>query len=102
MQKSFLVRMGRPVLVPVALSVFLAACTTTTNTSPEGYITELPEGVLAVAAPYQDLSAVRIDPLTGCYVYRHVNVVETTFLPLRTRDGRPICTRPPGTPAPAS
>ena len=92
MRRSAIMWIGGPLL--------LAACaTTTSNTSPEGYIAELPEGVLAIAAPYQDLSAVRIDPVDGCYVYRHVGVVETTFLPLRTRDGRPICTRAPGTPA---
>lgn len=86
MRKSALVWIGAPLL--------LAACaTTTTTTSPEGYIAELPEGVLAIAAPYQDLTTVRIDPVDGCYVYRHVGVVEATFLPLRTRDGRPICTR---------
>lgn len=59
------------------------------------YIQTLPEGVLAVAAANQDLSAVKIDPVDGCYVYRHVGPVETTFLPLRTTEGRPICSRPP-------
>lgn len=58
-------------------------------------IVGLPEGVVAIAAPYQDLSAVRIDPSDGCYVYRHAGPVETTFLPLRTVEGRPICTRDP-------
>ena len=88
MQRSALVWIGGP--------LFLAACATTNTASPDGYIAELPEGVLAIVAPYQDLSAVRIDPANGCYVYRHVGVVETTFLPLRTNDGRPICTRAPG------
>ncbi len=87
MQKSALVWIGGP--------LFLAACATTTPPSPDGLIAELPEAVIAAAAPYQDLSAVRLNPLDGCYEYRHVGVVETTFLPLRTRDGRPICTRPP-------
>ncbi len=54
---------------------------------------ELPEGVLAIAAPYQDLKAVRIDPTSGCYIYRHAGPVETTFLPLRSREGRPICSQ---------
>ena len=63
---------------------------------PSGqFISELPEGVLAIAAPYQDLKAVRIDAADGCYVYRHVGPVETTFLPLRAVNGRPICTRGP-------
>ncbi len=82
----------------IGAPLFLAACATTAkgNLTPEGFIAELPEQLLAVAAPYQDLSAVRLDEASGCYVYRHVGVVETTFLPLRTRDGRPICARLPG------
>ena len=90
MQKSTLMWIGAP--------LFLAACATTVGqdqSTPDGFIAELPEGVLAVAAPFQDLTAVRIDPTNGCYVYRHVGPVETTFLPLRTTEGRPICTRAP-------
>jgi len=77
-------------------ALFLAACVDINggyNDSAGGFIRKLPDGVLAVAAPYQDLNAVRIDSSDGCYVYRHVGPVETTFLPLRTLDGRPICTR---------
>ena len=90
--------MRKSALAWVGGALLLAACETTTtgsSTTPEGFIAELPEAVLELAAPYQDLSAVRIDPASGCYVYRHVGVVETTFLPLRTREGRPICTRAP-------
>lgn len=71
----------------------LASCETYEGgrrVSSDGFIKELPEGVLAIAAPYQDLAAVRIDPADGCYVYRHVGPVETTFLPLRSVRGRPI------------
>lgn len=56
------------------------------------FIDELPVPVLAIVAPFQDLSAVKIDPSDGCYLYRHAGPVETTFLPLRTIGGRPICT----------
>ena len=66
-----------------------------------GFITNLPESVAALAAPYQDLSAVKINPTDGCYVYRHSGPVETTLLPLRTPEGRPICTQA-ATPAPAA
>lgn len=59
------------------------------------FIKELPEGVLAVAAPYQNLQAVKVDPTDGCYVYRYAGPVETTFLPLRTTKGQPICTAKP-------
>ena len=53
----------------------------------------------ALAAPYQDLSFVRLRPEDGCYWYRHVGPVETTMLPLRTVDGGTICNRR-ATPAP--
>ncbi|SFE53780.1 hypothetical protein SAMN04488523_10861 [Sulfitobacter brevis] len=66
----------------------------TTGSPAEGFFKELPEGVLAIAAKNQDLTTVRIDPADGCYVYRHVGPVETTFLPLRADNGRPICSRP--------
>ena len=81
-------------------TVLLAACASTQGAdsdSAEGFIEELPEEVLSIAAPYQDLNAVRIDEENRCYVYRHVGPVETAFLPLRANDGRPICTRPPET-----
>jgi len=45
-----------------------------------------------MAAPYQDLGSVELRP-DGCYWYRHVGPVETTMLPLRMVDGRPICAR---------
>lgn len=65
------------------------------STGPgQGFIRELPEEVLAIAATNQDLTAVRIDPTDGCYVYQYVGPVETTFLPLRTNSGSPICTKP--------
>lgn len=76
----------------------LASCETFeggTRASSEGFIKQLPESVLSIAAPYQDLTAVRIDPADGCFVYRHVGPVETTFLPLRSVRGRPICTQQP-------
>jgi hypothetical protein len=76
--------------------VSLAACDDLPgmNSAPsDGFIQELPEGVLSIAAPDQDLTAVKIDPADGCYVYRYAGPVETTLLPLRTRDGRPICTQ---------
>ena len=70
-----------------------------TGGATDGLLTQLPEGVLEVAARNQDLTAVRIDPTDGCYVYRYRGPVETTFLPLRTEDGRPICSRSDNIPA---
>jgi hypothetical protein len=86
--------MHRSIWLSGAAILFLAACETgsTGTTQRSGqFIQNLPEAVLAIAAPYQDLSAVRIDPANGCFVYRHVGPVETTFLPLRSVKGRPIC-----------
>lgn len=70
------------------------------------FVQQLPEGVLTMAAPYQDLNAVKLDKARNCYVYRYAGPVETTFLPLRTADGRPICVKvaptPESTPEPAA
>ena len=90
--------MKKPVWLLGCAALSLAACDGFEGTAgaPSGqFIGQLPDGVLAIAAPYQDLTAVRIDPADGCYVYRHVGPVETTFLPLRSVNGRPICSRPP-------
>eukprot|EP00919_Chromeraceae_sp_WS-2016_P047446 GHVR01112427.1.p1 GENE.GHVR01112427.1~~GHVR01112427.1.p1 ORF type:complete len:101 (-),score=16.63 GHVR01112427.1:162-464(-) len=76
--------------------LLVAACgdVQSSNNNPEnGFYKQVPEGVRAVAAANQDLNAVRIDPTDGCYVYRYVGPVETTFLPLRTTGGNPICSR---------
>jgi len=77
--------------------VLLAACEPMpqANTSPEGFLNELPPSLIEMAAPNQDLTAVSIDPNDGCYLYRYRGPVETTMLPLRARNGQPICSRPP-------
>ena len=85
----------------VPLSLMVAACgdVQSMNGSPQdGFLKEVPEGVLAIAASNQDLTAVKIDPVDGCYVYRYQGPVETTFLPLRAANGRPICSRPADVP----
>ena len=71
----------------------LSACTETGAGTEPGVIKELPEPIAALAAPNQDLNSVRILPEDGCFWYRHVGPVETTLLPLRTADGRPICAK---------
>jgi hypothetical protein len=71
----------------------LSACVSTT---PEGQTAELSEEVRALAAPGQDLTQVRLES-DGCYWYRYEGRVETTFLPLMTRDNRMICVRTPTT-----
>jgi hypothetical protein len=75
-------------------AALLSACQSTTQINEASpFIAEVPEGVLSIAAAGQDLTALQIDPIDGCYTYRHIGPVETTFLPLRSNDGRPICTR---------
>ena len=61
---------------------------------PSGPTSTAPEAVAAIAAPYQDLTKVRLRSEDGCYWYTHTGPVETTELPLRTSEGNPICTRP--------
>ena len=51
----------------------------------------VPEEVLAMAAPYQNLGAIEFRPEDGCYWYWHDGPVEMTLLPLRTPAGNPIC-----------
>lgn len=83
-------------LAPLAL-LLVGACTPTTTATgggATGFMTEVPEGVRLAAAPFQDLTSVQLRD-DGCYWYRHTGPVETTFLPLRTVEGRPICTRLP-------
>lgn len=70
-----------------ALSL-LSACAATGTTGV------LPDEVVAMAAPNQNLASARVLPEDGCYWYTHQGPVETTLLPLRTKEGRPICTKP--------
>lgn len=88
----------RSILLVSGLLV-LAACSTPINQTTDkstGFLKELPEGVALIAAPYQNLQEVILQPDDGCYWYRHFGPVETTMLPLLTVDGRPICTKVAG------
>lgn len=82
----------------VLLLMALSACTAPAGTASSGgdpdLVATLPDAVAAMVAPGQNLQAVRLSPDDGCYYYRWDGPVETTFLPLRTRAGNPICTRP--------
>lgn len=85
--------MHRKFIVMLAMITFVGGCTAVggpggTSQKSNG----IPENVIAMAAPYQDVATARILPADGCYWYRHVGPVETTLLPLRTIGGRPICT----------
>ncbi|MFK8036050.1 MAG: hypothetical protein AB8B94_18095 [Hyphomicrobiales bacterium] len=75
-------------------ALLLTACEPIQSGGSSNYI-EAPQAVIDVAGPNQNLKAVRINPADGCYVYRYVGPVETTYLPLKTANERPICTRAP-------
>lgn len=92
---SVVVKQFRPVILAITL-LALGACTVPINQAADkstGFFNELPEGVALIAASYQNLQEVIFKPEDGCYWYRHVGPVETTMLPLRTVEGRPICTQ---------
>jgi len=84
----------RKFIIAFAMSVLVGGCTAVggadgvASQQPEA----VPEAVVEMAAPYQDVSTARVLPEDGCYWYSHSGPVETTLLPLRTVDGRPICT----------
>jgi hypothetical protein len=75
----------------ICAATALGACAGTPNNS-DGR-PALPDAVLELAAPHQDVASARLRPEDGCYWYVHAGPVETTLLPLRTPEGNPICTR---------
>jgi hypothetical protein len=68
----------------------LSACVPAT---PDGESVDLSPEVRALVGPGQDTSTARIES-DGCYWYLHRGPVETTYIPLLTREARMICTRP--------
>jgi hypothetical protein len=91
-----MLRRSNHILALIGCCMFLTACSVPASRSVDkesGFFKELPEGVAALAAPYQNLQEVVLMPEDGCYWYRHIGPVETTMLPLRTVAGRPICTQ---------
>ena len=83
------------------MTFLLTACENVQSTdsivsSNDGdFITDLPESLLAIVGPNQNLNTVMLDPTDGCYVYQYVGPVETTFVPLRSVRGRVICIQKP-------
>jgi hypothetical protein len=71
----------------------LGGCVAFGPTGEPGLSTDgsVPETVLAMAAPYQNLGAIEFRTEDGCYWYWHDGPVEMTLLPLRTPAGNPIC-----------
>lgn len=68
----------------------LAACTAPRPDGPPPPA-PVPEQVLALAAPYQNLAEIEFREEDGCWWYWHDGPVERTLLPLRTPAGNPIC-----------
>ncbi len=83
--------------LPCLALLALAACD-----APSGFNPRLPESVIELAGPNQDLSTARVLETDNCYWYDHKGVVETTPLPLRTAGGQQICLakEEPAAPAP--
>ncbi|WP_076445118.1 hypothetical protein [Roseivivax lentus] len=75
-------------LAALSAALLLGACAEMSDGAP---VTPLPEAVVAIAAPYQDLTTARLRSEDGCYWYSHAGPVETTLIPLRTAAGNPIC-----------
>ncbi|MEL6450824.1 MAG: hypothetical protein AAFQ19_06155 [Pseudomonadota bacterium] len=69
----------------------LIACDEPASTG--GFIAELPQAVVDLAGPNQNLAQVKVLPEDGCFWYLHNGPVESTLLPLRTASGSPICTQ---------
>jgi hypothetical protein len=94
----------RIVALALGSAILLAGCeatpTAATKTLDDGreVNSTLPDEVIALAAPGQDLaSAVMLED--NCFWYRYTGPVETTMLPLRASNGRPICVAAPAAPA---
>lgn len=89
-------------LAPVIVLLLIAACATPEpqdmDDGEPGVAAELPEDIVAQLDPAQPLDTIRLMPEDGCYWYRWQGPVETTYLPLRTVEGRMICTRQPDGP----
>lgn len=87
--QGVVVRIGSGTLL--AGAILLSACSATTPPNGPSDIGNVPEAVVELAGPGQNLATARLRPEDGCYWYEHSGPVETTLLPLRTARGNPIC-----------
>lgn len=77
----------------IAAVLVIAGCAVPVVGNDDRYeIGNVPDHVVSMVAPGQDLSSARLLPEDGCYWYTHSGRVETTLVPLRAVGGRPICT----------
>ena len=52
---------------------------------------QIRDQIVARAAPNQDIATARLRPDDNCFWVRYVGPVETTELPLLTKEGRHLC-----------
>lgn len=79
----------------LSIGLALGACSESlSNSQGSASLPPVPEQVVALAAPNQDITTARLRPEDNCYWYMHPGPVETTLLPLRTARGNPICIQP--------
>jgi len=87
----------RRAALALALPALAACATDPLRTEPGGFLADVPEEVVALAAPGQDMSRVRLRPDDNCFYYLYAGPVEDTMIPLRSARGNPICTEAPTT-----
>lgn len=84
--------MKRQILMISTATALLGACAVTNPTdTADGDKPAVPEAIVQLAGPGQNVETARLLPSDNCYWYEYVGVVETTLLPLKTADGRRIC-----------
>lgn len=72
---------------------FLTACASVQGDGTPD-VPELSPETIALLPPGQDLTTLRL-MADNCYWYLHEGPVESTYIPLRTRDERVVCVAEP-------
>lgn len=80
-------------VLSIGLLATLTACGPA-SVGSGGFMRDVPEDVVAIAAPNQNLQSVKLKEEDNCFWYEHKGPVETTLLPLMSKRGRHICMRP--------
>ncbi|TNC04184.1 hypothetical protein [Paracoccus marcusii] len=78
----------------LAVTLLVAAgCTAPTveSSTAQTSLYPIPDAVVALAGPNQDLTTATLVAEDDCYWYYHVGPVERTLVPLRAANGNHIC-----------
>ena len=67
------------------------AARTVESGAAETSLYPIPDAVVAIAGPDQDLTTATLVAEDDCYWYYHVGPVERTLVPLRAANGNHIC-----------